>query len=106
MSRLPTDSEGLDKFEIWLRGEVNSMYMTCIPYLHGFYIAITYLALDRDENDAYLIGDFVLELLKHMPPEEDEAKQFLFEQLEEITGEGTYRESVRSSDHTDWHYHT
>jgi hypothetical protein len=41
-----------------------------------------------------------------MPPKEDEAKQFLFEQLEEITGEGTYREPVRSLGYTDWHYHT
>ena len=106
MSLLPTDSEGLGKFEIWLRGEVNSMYITCIPYLHRFLIAITYLVLDRDENDADLIGDFVLELLKHAPPEEDEAKQFLWEQLEEITGEGTYHEPVRSSGRTDWYYYT
>ena len=40
----------------------------------------------------------MLELLKNAPPDEDEAKQFLFEQLEEITGEGMYREPVQSSD--------
>jgi len=64
----------------------------------AFQIATAHLVFDRDENDADLIGDFVLELLKNMPPDEEEAKQFLFEQLEEITGEGTYLEPFRSSD--------
>ena len=97
MSWLPTDSGEFNRFEIWLRGEVNSMYITCIPYLHSFQIAATYLVLDRDENDAELIGDFVLELLKNAPPEEEKAEQFLFEQLEEIIGEGKHREAVCSS---------
>lgn len=98
MSMLPTDSEGFGKFEIWLRGEVKSMYTTCIPNHHNFQIATTYRMFNRDENYADLIGDFVLELLKNMPPDEEEAKQFLCEQLEEIIGEGMYHEPVQSSD--------